>query len=82
MTPRARSSRHRGSEEVDGHDRKQGTKLARDIHADESDDSDDAFDAKSADDSLWWRLVSFGSECGEIGAMECYDGFHLGYIDQ
>lgn len=82
MTPRLRSSRHRVSDEADGVARKDGSKAPRDAHGDESDDSDDGHAADLSDASLWWRFVSFGSECGEIGAMECYDGFHLGYIDQ
>lgn len=29
-----------------------------------------------------WKLWDVGAECTEIGGMECYDGYHLGLIEQ
>jgi hypothetical protein len=29
-----------------------------------------------------WKLWEVRAECLEIGGMECYDGYHLGMIEQ
>ena len=29
-----------------------------------------------------WKLWEVGAECKEIGGLECYDGYHVGLIEQ